>query len=64
MIVDPSIESTGNEAKKEICKLQNSGDSRIALLEAKFEQFSEFMPDLSAVSEEEKHRQRIKELSQ
>ncbi len=62
MIVDPSIESSDNEAKKEICKLQTSGDSRIALLEAKFEQFSEFMPDLSAASEEEKHRQRIKEL--
>ncbi len=62
MIVDPSIESSGNEAKKEICKLQKSGDSRIALLEAKFEQFSELMPDLSATSEEEKHRQRIKEL--
>ncbi len=64
MIVDPSIESSDNEAKKEICKLQKSGDSRIALLEAKFEQFSELMPDLSAASEEEKHRQRIKELEQ
>ena len=63
MIVDPAIESSDNKAKKEICNLQNSGDSRIALLEAKFEQFSELMPDLSAASEEEKHRQRIKDLS-
>lgn len=62
MIVDPSIKESDNKTKKEICKLQNSGDSRIALLEAKFEQFSELMPDLSAASEEEKHRQRIKEL--
>ena len=32
------------------------------MLEAKFEDFSRLMPDMSAESEEEKHRQRIKDL--
>lgn len=60
MVVDPKIDTSGNPAKEYIDKLVDANDPRISLVEAKFEDFSSMLPDIVALSEEEKHFERLR----
>lgn len=59
-VVDPTLEETKNVAAKTMADLINQGDSRISLIAARFEEFVQCLPDLVAVTEEERHKARIR----
>lgn len=59
-LVDPALENSTNPAFTQLRSLVESGDPRICLIGATFEEFVPHLPDLVAVTEEEKHLERIK----
>jgi len=59
-VVDPSLEESSNDAVKTMTDLISQGDSRIALVAARFEDFVPCLPDLVAVTEEERHQARMR----
>lgn len=59
-VIDPSLEQTENPAFVQFRSLVDGGDPRISLIAAKFEEFVSHLPDLVAVTEEERHMDRIK----
>lgn len=60
VIVDPAIASSTKEPVKQIESLVRAGDSRLALLALGFEDLVPTLPDLVAATEEEKHRERLR----
>jgi hypothetical protein len=60
LVVSPSLEGSENDAVALIENLISTGDSRLGLVAATFEQFVPFLPDLVSETEEERHRKRLK----
>lgn len=60
VVVDPEIEKPKSEAIEGMTRLIESGDSRLTLLQASFEEFVPAIPDLVAETEEERHEQRLR----
>ncbi len=58
-VVDPSLKEQPSDASNEIQRLIKSGDQRLALVSAPFEEFVPLLPDLIAETEEERHRGRL-----
>lgn len=59
-VVDPAIESSDTPAFVQLRSLVSRGDARISLIAAKFEEFVPHVPDLVAVTEEERHIERLR----
>lgn len=64
VVVDPGLKTpdekrAGGKHFKFLADLIRSGDGRIALINASFEQYVRIMPELSVVPEAEAHRQRV-----
>ena len=61
VVVSPSIvaESENNEYLKAINQLIESGDARLALIEASFEELVPNMPDVVAMTDVERHLERV-----
>lgn len=60
-LVDPILESSHEEGVRgEFKRLIDSGDTRLLLLSATFEKFVEYIPDLVAATEEERHFERTR----
>jgi hypothetical protein len=60
IVVDPVLEKPNSQAVEEMTRLVKSGDSRLTLLQATFEEFVPAIPDLVAETEEERHEQRLR----
>jgi hypothetical protein len=60
VVVDPDLEKPKSEAIEEITRLIKSGDSRLTLLQASYEEFVPAIPDLVAETEDERHEQRLR----
>lgn len=60
--VSKDIESVNNNYLSKITNLIKEGDSRLMLIESVFDEFVEFIPDLSKESEEEIFLKRIKKI--
>jgi len=58
-VVDPSLKEQPSDASSEIQRLIESGDQRLSLISARFEEFVPLLPDLIAETEEERHRGRL-----
>lgn len=64
MIVDPHLENSAKSPVRQIEALIRSGDSRLTLLAAGFEDLVPILPDLVAVTEEELHRKRVRAMGE
>lgn len=61
MIVSPGLESTTKSELQSIISLVRGGDTRLSLLSTTFEEMVPILPDLIAITEEEKHLDRLRE---
>jgi hypothetical protein len=60
LIVDPTLEKSGNPVVKEVAQLVTAGDTRLALVNGSFEDLAQVLPDLVAATEQERHQERIR----
>jgi len=58
--VAPSYETTRPDLVEEMSKLIEAGDRRLTLIAGNFEELVEVVPDLTTISEEELHQNRVK----
>ena len=60
-LVDPILEHSHDQGVRgEFKRLIDSGDTRLMLLSTTFEKFVEYVPDLVAATEEERHFERTR----
>jgi hypothetical protein len=62
IIVDPALEGSTNPAIQSCASLIHAGDSRLALVAARFEELVSSIPDLVATTEAEEHQSRLRAL--
>jgi hypothetical protein len=62
MVVRLGLDKTQNQALQYMQQLIQNGDQRICFLETTFENFVPIIPDIMAMTEEEKHKERIGKL--
>lgn len=60
VIVDPFLEEAGKQPLQDVAEMIKAGDSRLALLEATFQELVEILPSLVSETEEEAHRSRLR----
>jgi len=59
IVVDPIVKSAPRPAHVEMVRLIDGGDSRVTLVAGNFEDFVQELPDLVAITDEERHRSRF-----
>jgi hypothetical protein len=62
ILVDPALEGSTNPAIQSCASLIYAGDSRLALVAARFEELVSSIPDLVATTEAEEHQSRLRAL--
>ncbi len=61
-VIDPILETSPSAACLEIKRLIEGGDHRLALIAAKFEEFSSAIPDIGVADEREIHSRRVQSI--